>query len=585
MRPTLLAVLIGAMTATGSPPAVAQGPALAPPVVPAETEATWTNSQNPSRTLPQGLREPAGSPGTPMPVEPSPSEVQIPPLPPSASADGGSPGTFSITGGIGRPAFLQSLSTDELATVGQEVPVIQKEEQKPNQLELQRQQIDLLNRMIKLMGKQLEQQAPLVDQLQTKVATLEARSKQSAQRDQELAIGVTNLTEQQDAMWRTGPIWPTPLKELFLPSNTNETPLSIYGALAVGYSRINGDAGQAANGAGRPNTPGGFYFGEFTPDFLLKLNDWIFLSAEIGIGGDGSVSAGSFAEADFFINDWLTITAGRFVAPIGWYNLRLNNPWVNKLPGDAPGSGPLLWQQVLPPMSLLGLQASGAFYLANSPIKLDYNVYVSNGLNVTPKTAGAPTLSELANLQNMTNTFSFITNDKLIGGRLGLWWPEVGLAGGISGLCNGDYIAGGYEDQMYLWAIDLNYHHGNWDARFEYGKTYQQAANFLGTPIWRQGLYGQLAYRPRDVANRYLQNVEGVYRYSFVEFGGIDPTALDLTTFTTPMDVPVRRQQHEIGLNYWLAPRAVIKFAYQLNDEIGFHLHDNQFITELAWGW
>jgi hypothetical protein len=29
----------------------------------------------------------------------------------------------------------------------------------------------------------------------------------------------------------------------------------------------------------------------------------------------------------------------------------------------------------------------------------------------------------------------------------------------------------------------------------------------------------------------------------------------------------------------------VIKFAYQINDEPGFHLHDNQFITELAWGW
>ena len=60
----------------------------------------------------------------------------------------------------------------------------------------------------------------------------------------------------------------------------NETPLSIYGALAFGYSKIQ-------------HQPGGFYFGEFTPDFLLKLNDWIFLEAEIGIGADGSVSAGS----------------------------------------------------------------------------------------------------------------------------------------------------------------------------------------------------------------------------------------------------------------------------------------------------
>ena len=79
--------------------------------------------------------------------------------------------------------------------------------------------------------------------------------------------------------------------------------------------------------------------------------------------------------------------------------------------------------------------------------------------------------------------------------------------------------------------------------------------------------------------------MELVYRYSHVWFNGIDPTALDLTTFSTPVDVPVRRQQNEFGICYWFAPRCVIKFAYQINDEPGFHLHDNQFITELDWGW
>jgi hypothetical protein len=82
-----------------------------------------------------------------------------------------------------------------------------------------------------------------------------------------------------------------------------------------------------------------------------------------------------------------------------------------------------------------------------------------------------------------------------------------------------------------------------------------------------------------------LQNLELVYRYCYVNFKGIDPTTLDLTTFTTPVDVPVRRQQHEFGVNYYFAPRLVLKCAYQVNDEPGFHLHDNQFITELAWGW
>jgi hypothetical protein len=455
-------------------------------------------------------------------------------------------------------------------------------------LELQRKQIQTLEKIVRVMAEQLKQ-APAggaaVEKLQTQTATLEARSKQAALRDQETATAVDKIVEHQDAEERYGPALPWPLKELFLPSGNSETVLSIYGALAVGYSHIEGNAATAANGAGRPATPGGFYFGEFTPDFLLKLNDWIFLEAEIGIGADGSVAAGSFAQADFFVNDWLTIIAGRFVTPIGFYNERLNNPWINKLPGDAPGSGPLLWEQVLPTLSCLGVEVTGAFYLCCSPFKLEYSAYISNGLNLTPAAAGAPTFSELANLENMTDTFTIISNDRLIGGRLALWWPEMGLEAGISGLYNGDYVAGGFEDSISLWALDFNYHKGNWDFRAEYGSSIQQAGSFGFADIRREGFYVQGAYRPRDAANWYLRNVELVYRYAYVTFPGINATSLDLTTFGTPMDVPVRRQQNEFGVDYYLAPRCVLKFAYQINDEPHFHLHDNQFITELAWGW
>jgi hypothetical protein len=456
------------------------------------------------------------------------------------------------------------------------------------QVDLLQKQIEVQQKVIVLLIEQMKKGSaagPAMDKLQTEVATLDARSKQAALRDQELAQTIDKVVEHQDTQDRFGAPLPPGLKELFLPSGNNETHLSIYGALAFGFSRIVGNSTTAANGAGRPATPGGFYFGEFTPDFIMKLNDWIFLEAEIGVGADGSVSVGSFAQADFFINDWLTIIGGRFVAPIGTFNERLNNPWINKLPGDAPGSGPPLWSQVLPPIALLGVQATGAFYLGNSPLKLEYAAYVSNGLNLTPATAGAPTISELANLQNMQNTFNIIGNERAFGGRLGLWWPEKGLNGGVSGFYSGDYVAGGFENSIALWAVDLNYHKGNWDARLEYGSAYQQASNFIGNNIQRQGFYGQVAYRPRDNSNRFLQNFECVYRYSYVWFNGIDPTTLDLTTFSTPLDVPVRRQQNEFGINYWFAPRAVIKFAYQINDEPGFHLHDNQFLTELAWGW
>jgi hypothetical protein len=466
-----------------------------------------------------------------------------------------------------------------------------QDDETKKKIDLLQKQIETLEKLVKLLGdqvKKLQATGAAVEKVEAQAATLEARGTQAARRDVELADAVDDLREHIDAQERYGPLLPAPLKELFLPSGTSETPLSIYGALAVGYSRIVGDSATAANGAGRPPTHGGFYFGEFTPDFLLKLNDWIFLEAEIGIGSDGSVSAGSFAQADFFINDWLTVIAGRFVAPIGWFNERLNNPWINKLPADAPGSGPLLWQQVLPAFSMLGVQAQGAFYLGCSPFKMEYNAYVSNGLNLTPASTdvnGIPTLTELANLEGMTSTFATISNDLAVGGRVGLWWPEAGLEVGVSGMVNNDYVAGGFEDSLSLLAVDFNYHKGDWDFRAEYGTAYQQAGSFGFRPIRRQGFYTQLAYRPREVPCKYLQNLELVYRYSYVTFPGIDVNELDLTAFGTPMDVPTRRQQNEFGVNYYFYPRLVLKVAYQINDEPRFHLHDNQFIAELAWGW
>ena len=185
----------------------------------------------------------------------------------------------------------------------------------------------------------------------------------------------------------------------------------------------------------------------------------------------------------------------------------------------------------------------------------------------------------------MESTFSLVTNQKAFGGRIGLWWPEVGLAGGLSAMYNGPYVAGGFTDAITLWAADFNFHKGNWDVRFEYGMLSQQAGDFMGSDIQRQGFYSQIAYRARDCPNPYLQKLEFVYRYSYVNIQGIDPTALTLSVYPTPVDVPVTRQQNAFGLNYYISPRMLLQAAYQINDEPGFHLHDNNLLFQLAWGW
>ena len=185
----------------------------------------------------------------------------------------------------------------------------------------------------------------------------------------------------------------------------------------------------------------------------------------------------------------------------------------------------------------------------------------------------------------MTSTWSSITNDHAYGGRLGLWWPEAGLEAGISGLFNGDYVAGGFEDQITLYAVDLNYHKGNWDVRAEYGRTYQQAGSFGFPNIRRQGVYGQLAYRPLDACCKYVQNTELVYRYSYVDFKGIDPTHFGFDDVFDSGRRAGAAEAKRVRPQLLLSPRLVMKSAYQINDEPGFHLHDNQFLAELDWGW
>jgi hypothetical protein len=229
------------------------------------------------------------------------------------------------------------------------------------------------------------------------------------------------------------------------------------------------------------------------------------------------------------------------------------------------------------------VQARGACYLCCSPIKFEYAAYVSNGLNLSSPPGS---INDLANLENMENTFTAVVGDKAVGGRLGLWYPELGLAGGISGMYNGAYVSGS-PDAIRLWGLDFNYHKGNWDVRAEYGMTSQDAMDFFKRRqnILRQGMYAQVAYRPRDCANHILQNLEYVFRYGYVDFNGIDPKRLDPTTFATPQDVPVRRQQFDFGIDYWFSPRLVAQVAYEVNDEFNHPLHDNQLIFELAWGW
>jgi hypothetical protein len=170
-----------------------------------------------------------------------------------------------------------------------------------------------------------------------------------------------------------------------------------------------------------------------------------------------------------------------------------------------------------------------------------------------------------------------------VGGRLGFWIPEWGLTGGLSGYSNGRYSTAA-PDQFSLWQVDFGYRKGNWDVRFEYADTYQRATSYIGNNIRRHGYYAQVAYRPYHLEHCILNKLEIAARYSRVWFRGIDPTMLDFTTFATPVDVPVNRDQWTVGVNYYFYPSMALRFAYEINHEFGnINLHDNVFLAQYVW--
>jgi hypothetical protein len=473
-------------------------------------------------------------PGKPVPLPPVSSDLPVP--------------SMAMAGATQAAAPANPAPTDQTDQI----------ERLKKQIDLQEQQMQLLRKMIGVLDEQAKQQpsGETIDDLQAKEAALEARAQQGAQRDKETADQIDGINERMDADKRYGPWLPAPLKELFLPSGTAESPLNISGQFMFEFD-------QPQQGQGN------FTSADFSPYFHLVLDqDWL-LAANIDISNLG-VAVGE-AQFNWFANDWLTVVGGRYLTPIGFFNERLNHEWINRLPDP-----PLMFLQVSPQSSTDGLELRGAHYLFDSPVKMEYSFYGGNGFQ-----AAGTSINNLADLESISGVDE--VNTVALGTRVGLWIPEYGLTGGASYFHSFNYIPG-FNDDISLWQLDCGYRKGNWDLRFEYAQMYQEAADVLGNNIQRNGLYAQVAYRPYDADNFILRNLEYTFRYSQARFHGIDPLAIDPTAFAGPVDVPVDRNQYTFGLTYYFRPAVAAKFAYEINQELGpLQLNDNEFIFQFVW--
>jgi len=314
-------------------------------------------------------------------------------------------------------------------------------------------------------------------------------------------------------------------------------------------------SGYATGGfTARENTDARFT-GSFNPIWLWKLSDDLFFEGELEISSSGGVGL-EIAQITYFLNDYVTFGAGKFLVPFGTFAERIHPTWINKLP-DMPlavGHGGIA------PLSEVGIQARGG--IPAGPVKFEYVIFGINGPQLD--TTGPLTAGQFI----FDNTTDF---NKSVGGRIGFFpIPPLELSYSIlwarMGLNNLNPLFFIPQDaDTFLHSVDLNYTYfhpmilGTIDLRVQW--VFSDVDDFVYDPVGvlgfgpvffnnqRNGGYAQIAYRPSALHN-FIGNFEGVFRYDRLDAPFFAPSGFD-------------QERYTVGLNYWLGKSTVLKAAYE----------------------
>jgi hypothetical protein len=305
---------------------------------------------------------------------------------------------------------------------------------------------------------------------------------------------------------------------------------------------------------------------EFSPLFLWQIQDRLLLEAALDISYTGPGLNGEDAQTDidlallnasYQLTDWLILGVGVFSPPFGSYHAHLDPSWINKLPDDPLAFG----DDGIAPDTEIGIFGTGAFTFNQDRQRLNYCLYVSNGGTLITED---PSAYGTLNFDN----YNDVNGNKAVGGRIG-FQPIPELEIGYS-LDYAQVNPSGFETvPALLQALDVNYVHefaslgGRVTARAAWvwsqiGEATYDPTGSLGFGPTRfsnnsNGGYVELAYRPTMSDLKVLRNFEAVLRYDYLD-----------------LDTPYGGASHRLtpGLDYWLAPSAVLKFAYQFDSDL-----------------
>lgn len=319
------------------------------------------------------------------------------------------------------------------------------------------------------------------------------------------------------------------------------------------------------------SSDGSFNVGTFSPIFHFQYRDLVMLESEleIEVGDDGETETGlEYLTVDWFVNDYITLVAGKFLSPIGQFRQNLHPSWINKLSSAPPGFG----HDGAAPVSDLGFQLRGGFPLGD--VRTNYAIYISNGPELISEFEDGEfeldgVVAEGFGADN--------DNEKVVGGRFGLI-PFAGVEFGLSAASGKGTVTSleGADSSMLqgesardydVIGADFSWQYKAFDIRGEYVET-EVGIDIGGGTAASDGAVWETWY------------TQGAYRVSQSKW--------ELVTRYTDFDSPHNsqdQQQWALGANYLFTNNFIGKFSYEFNDgQADTNADQDRLMFQMAYG-
>ncbi len=315
-----------------------------------------------------------------------------------------------------------------------------------------------------------------------------------------------------------------------------------------------------------------FSAGHFAPIIHYQYKDILLLESELSFeletneeGETETETEIEYLALDLFLNDYMTLVAGKFLSPIGQFQQNLHPSWINKLP-SAPigfGAGHGGASQATP-IADVGMQLRGG--LPAGDMRFNYALVIGNGPRIIAE--GHEGEVEIEGLDT-SGTVSDLNGNKSFGGRVG-FLPIPNLEIGVSALTATAAYAGDEKvgDRNYdVYGADFFYepdYIDNLTLRGEYVKTTLGAGRASEEDSeekeW-EAWYLQASYFFED------WKLEPVLRYGeYADSHG------------------EMQKQWSPGVNYRFSSNIIAKCAYEFNDSDEEEDSYDRFLLQLAYG-